>query len=243
MTYVVKNDWTFDVEKMQAQIQELISTVTQLGLGKSGLVGISLTTQDGTLESGSGFTLGIQLPPFHEQKYDSASDIKFNLDYAKENNVYHMLDYTVPTIACTGYFKQIIDFLYEKNMNPCRCRLSCLPAGEDFGRHSDGGGFKIHIPIYSQGTRWTTDDIESEAMIEGVGYIADVTPYHSVTNTSDQDRWHFIADVYDTDGNFPIGKLTQQELELERENAMLWRDYVDGKRTSPNTIKLFHSNL
>ena len=40
MTYVVKNDWTFDVERMQAQTQELISVVNQVGSEKDGLGGI-----------------------------------------------------------------------------------------------------------------------------------------------------------------------------------------------------------
>ena len=40
--------------------------------------------------------------------------VYFNLEYAKENKIYHMLDYNIETSACTGYFKEIMDFLHEK---------------------------------------------------------------------------------------------------------------------------------
>ena len=66
--------------------------------------------------------------------------------------------------------------------------------------------------------------------------------HHNVLNRSNADRWHFVADVWDLDGNFSIGKFTQEAYEQELENATLWRDYVNGERETPSKILVGEKN-
>jgi hypothetical protein len=242
MNYVVKNNWQFDTKKMQTELQILlnINEINQRRIG--GLHGISLTSQDGSLQSGFGFNVGIQYPKYPHQDFSSNDPrVYFDLDFARENKVYHMLDYNIPTTACTGYFKEIIEFLHEKNMNPRRCRLSYLPPNGIINRHTDGNFYRFHIPIHTEGTNFVHGDIDY-ILEEGNSYLAYVHPYHYVKNQGSADRWHFVADVWDTEGHFEIGKVSKEQLNIELENATLWRDYVDNKRNTPNKILVREKN-
>ena len=76
----------------------------------------------------------------------------------------------------------------------------------------------------------------------GKVYIANVHRYHYVKNQAETDRWHFVADCWDTGYNFEIGGWSQERWEQECENARLWREYVDGERESPKMILMGAKN-
>ena len=101
---------------------------------------------------------------------------------------------------------------------------------------------EIPIPEIELNKRRLMRNIESYILEEGNSYLAYVHPYHNVLNRSNTDRWHFVADVWDLDGNFSIGKFTQEKFEQELENATLWRDYIDGKRQTPNLLLVGEKN-
>ena len=242
MTYVDKNDWMFDTQQLQTELHKLLKENKVNNQRDGSLHGLCLTSQDGSLYNGFNFNVAIQYPPYEQQdKQDPNPKIYFDLEYAKQNNIYHMLDYEVETEACTGIWKEIIDFLYDKGMNPRRVRLSYLPPEGVINTHSDGGGYKFHIPIYTDGTDFV-HGVQSYTLEEGGSYIASVNPYHYVKNNGDTDRWHLVADVWDTVGNFRIGKIDQNEFNNEKLNAKLWRDYVNGKIDTPNKILLGAKN-
>ena len=125
MSYVVQNDWKFDKDRLKSELNRVLAEHGVNERREGGLHGIALSSQDGSLQSGFNFNVRIQYPLYHEQDMtDPDPRVYFNLEYARENKIYHMLDYNIETSACTGYFKEIMDFLHEKNMNPRRARLS-----------------------------------------------------------------------------------------------------------------------
>lgn len=239
---ISSNSWMFDV----ARLKEDLTNVKSLGnaVNRNGLSGLALTSKTGEVFNGFEFTPNIMYPQFKDQTMSEQYPvIYFDMDQCKKYKVYHMLDYVNPTPALIGIFKDINQFLQESNMNPCRMRLSCLPAKGKFPLHSDGGGFKIHIPIITNPDVIFCIDGTDNYLEEGRAYIVDVGVHHYYVNNSDYDRWHLICDVYDTGGNFNIGTITLKEFETEKENAELWRNVVDGLSNTPTKIRLGNKNI
>jgi len=240
---VVKNDWKFNKDRLKSELYRILEYNNINEQRDGGLHGIALSSQDGSLQSGFNFNVEIQYPQYDEQDMtDPDPKVYFNLDYARQHKIYHMLDYSIETIACTGYFKEILDFLHEKNMNPRRARLSYIHPSGEIKKHTDGNFYRFHIPIITDAGTDFIHGKESYILEEGNSYLAYVHPYHNVLNRSNTDRWHFVADVWDLDGNFSIGKYTQEEYEQELENATLWRDYVNSDREPPNKILVGEKN-
>tara|TARA_R110000851_G_scaffold239991_1_gene392712 strand:- start:221 stop:958 length:738 start_codon:yes stop_codon:yes gene_type:complete len=239
---ISSNGWKFNTYRLKKQLQKVQYLTSQLYT--NGLTGISLTSRTGDLLSGFEYTPKIMYPPFESQlMIDEYPEIFFDLDICKTIPVYHMLDYNKPTVALTDIFEEINNFLIEKKCNPCRMRLSCLPAGKTIPKHSDGGGFKLHIPIITNpNVEFNINGINYN-LKEGTAYIVDVGVHHYYTNNSNIDRWHLICDIYSTGHNFEIGNYTQEEFEIEKENADLWRTWVDSTRTQgPKCIRLGEKN-
>jgi hypothetical protein len=240
---VVKNDWKFNKDRLKSELYRILEYNNVNEQRDGGLHGIALYSQDGSLQSGFNFNVEIQYPRYDEQDMtDPDPKVYFNLDYARQHKIYHMLDYSIETSACTGYFKEILDFLHEKNMNPRRARLSYIHPSGEIKKHTDGNFYRFHIPIITDAGTDFIHGKESYILEEGNSYLAYVHPYHNVLNRSNTDRWHFVADVWDLDGNFSIGKYTQEEYEQELENATLWRDYVNSDRETPNRILVGEKN-
>ena len=237
MTYVVQNEWKFDKDRLKSELHKILEKHYIQDKIVGSLHGISLMSQDGSIYNGFNFNVGLQDPSYPEQdKTDHNPTVYFKLSYAREHKIYHMLDYNIETSACTGYFKEIIDFLREKNMNPTRARLSYMEPNGEIRKHTDGNFYRFHIPIITtKGTDFVHGD-ESYILEEGNSYLAYVHPYHNVLNRSGVGRWHFVADVWDTEGNFSIGKISKEDFEIEKENAKLWRDYVNGYTNYPEKI-------
>ena len=240
---MVKNDWKFNKDRLKSELYRILEYNNVNEQRDGGLHGIALYSQDGSLQSGFNFNVEIQYPRYDEQDMtDPDPKVYFNLDYARQHKIYHMLDYSIETSACTGYFKEILDFLHEKNMNPRRARLSYIHPSGEIKKHTDGNFYRFHIPIITDAGTDFIHGKESYILEEGNSYLAYVHPYHNVLNRSNTDRWHFVADVWDLDGNFSIGKYTQEEYEQELENATLWRDYVNSDREPPNKILVGEKN-
>jgi len=237
------NGWTFDVEKLKQDLE--IIKQQQGRIHADALQGISLTSKTGDVRSGFEYTPKIMHPAIELQNLNEEyPEIYFDLEQCRKDKVYHMLDYNLPTSALFGYFKQVHDFLVEKNCNPRRMRLSCLTPMRTIPLHSDGGGFKIHIPIITHPSVKFTIQDKSFYLEPGMAYCVDVGVSHTVYNGSNIDRWHLICDIYDIGSNFEIGSMTIEELRIEQQNADLWRSYVDNERNNePKRIRLGVKNI
>jgi hypothetical protein len=245
MSYVAENDWTWDTTRLKSELARVLSDHGGVSMPwESGsLNGLSLTSQDGTLASGFNMRLGVQWPPYKEQDHTQLDpEVYFNLEYAKLHKLYHMIDHEKETAACTGIWKEIIDFLHESNMNPRRCRLLYIHGTGEIKPHTAGNFYRFHIPIISDEGADFVHGNENTIMQEGNSYLTYVHPYHSMVNESGKDRWHFVADVWDTDGNFEIGKTSHAQWLNEQRNAKLWRDFVNGERYSPVKIQIGEKN-
>ena len=112
MTYVVQNEWKFDKDRLKLELHKILEKNDIEDKIVGSLHGISLMSQDGSIYNGFNFNVGLQDPSYPEQdKTDHNPTVYFKLSYAREHKIYHMLDYNIETSACTGYFKEIIDFL------------------------------------------------------------------------------------------------------------------------------------
>ena len=89
------------------------------------------------------------------------------------------------------------------------------------------------MSIVTEGTDFVHGDYITYKLEEGGCYMADVSPIYYVKNNGKTDRWYPVADVWDTVGNFSIGKISKEEFDVECENAVLWRNYVNGKHKIP----------
>jgi hypothetical protein len=222
--------WKFDVERLQQDLK-IAKTMGEFDTTQDGgLYGMAITGREDDLASGFEFKVGIQDPPYSEQDMtDPDPVVRFDLDFAREHKIYHMLDYDKPTRLCFGYFKEIIDFLESQNIKCRRARLSWMGNFGKISPHTDGNFFRLHIPIVTNNSLFIHGDIPYK-LDPGYCYIANVHKYHWVENDSEQERWHIVADCWDIGNNFDIGGITQEHYEQELENARLWREYVDGER-------------
>lgn len=239
MTGVVQNSWKFDIDKLKSELQHVLEDNAETG-GEGSLTGIALTSKTGDIFNGFEYNLNIMYPPYAVQtRTNTYPEIYFDLDECRRSGVYHMLDYDVPTDALTGYFKEVYNFLIANNCNPRRMRLSCLTPSRSIPLHSDGGGYKIHIPIITNpDIIFTVADIDY-TMEEGSTYCVDVGLQHTVHNCGTTDRWHLICDMYDTGSNFEIGSISNEQFNLEQRNADLWRSYVDSERDNePKLVRI-----
>lgn len=236
--------WQFDVEKLQNELNKFKDyiEVPEYKHRSGGLNGWSLLGRVDDLQSGFEFKVGIQHPPYKTQDMtDPDPKVYYKMDYAREHKIYHMMDYDKPTSICVGYFKEVIDFLEDHGIKVRRARLSHMCGGGEIQPHTDGNFFRIHIPILTSDSRFVHND-EAYNLEMGKVYIANVHRYHYVKNQAPTDRWHLVADCWDTGYNFEIGGWSQERWEQECENARLWRDYVDGKRETPEMILMGAKN-
>ena len=64
---------------------------------KGGLHGLCITSQDGSHTTDLISMFGLQDPPYSNKIKPILVLIYFNLDYARQHKIYHMLDYEVET--------------------------------------------------------------------------------------------------------------------------------------------------
>jgi hypothetical protein len=187
---------------------------------KSGsLQGVSITSRTGAIDDGFNFNVCM------------ATDKGVDLKYAKKHKVYHFIDYNKPTSLCTGKVKDFLLMLQNNGLHPTRARLSLLPAHGYFMEHTDAihenqYAMKLHVPVITNDKVILKVNGEEFFMEEGKVYLLDTNSWHSYTNNSDEDRWHFICDVWDTKGNFSFGKCLDYQYHLDI--AEKWRNVVDG---------------
>lgn len=237
--------WQFDVKKLQNELNKFKEyiEVPEYIPESGGLNGWALTGRVNDLSSGFEFNVKMQYPSWRDQdKSNPDPKIYFDLDYAKKNKIYHMLDYNKPTSICVGYFKLVLDFLECNGVHPRRARLSHMVGGGEILPHTDGNFFRIHIPIVTSDSKFVHNGVPYN-LEQGRCYIANVHRYHHVKNDHTQERWHLVADCWDTGNNFKIGNVSQERYEQEVENARLWREYVDGHRDSPSMILVGAKNI
>lgn len=189
-------------------------------INKGVLKGVSITSRTGAIDDGFGFSIHM------------TADKGFDMQFCKKHNLYHFIDYNKPTDICTDGIKDFLLMLQNNGLHPARARLSLLPAHDRFIEHTDAihenqYAMKLHVPVITNDKVILKVNGEEFFLEEGKVYLLDTNSWHSYTNNSDDDRWHFICDVWDTKGNFSFGKCLDYQYHLDI--AEKWRNVVDGK--------------
>jgi hypothetical protein len=206
--------WYFSPKEFEQHIEQ-----AQSKNNKGSLNGVAITSRTNEVDNGFEFTM------------DMYSVFGYNMQIAKKNKAYHWIDYNKPTNLYFGITKTIIEFLQQKNLHPTRCRLSVIPAGKKIPFHNDSVSprqysMKLHIPIVTDNNVITTMNGIDYFMEPGKVYLFNANSWHGITNNSDKNRWHFLCDVYDTEGHFSFGKCNNYDYHLNI--AKLWRDIIDN---------------
>lgn len=129
------------------------------------------------------------------------------MDYGRNS-----CDYDKHTELHTGYMCQITRKLMALGLYPRRVRLSRLTPGAISEWHRDVSDdsyyfIRLHIPfitspecMYGYRFEESKDEPKYIHMQKGEVYIIDASIEHKIINVSKEERWHYMADVYDTNG-------------------------------------------
>lgn len=128
-----------------------------------------------------------------------------NYKAAKYLGLTHAFENSVPTEACVGPIKDMLDQLANLGFYPRKARISMLKAGTKTILHSDAPrdrySARIHIPVITTPDCIHCGDGEYFHMpADGSAYMIWVNIPHQVFNNSSIDRYHIIMDAWDTKG-------------------------------------------
>jgi hypothetical protein len=197
----------FDIERLRADVKEHVfplgdqvvqgeeyETPQYHGFGGWTLLSRTADWRDGweAIQTETGTSLEQMLPTQ-----------ELILKSHKHFGIAHGLEHDKPTQAYVGYIKEVIDTIKDMGLHPTRARVTCLKAGCKSLVHKDADSTeymaRLHIPL------WTNekcvhicegDHLHMES--DGHPYIIWTNLWHQIRNDSDEDRYHLLMDVYDT---------------------------------------------
>ena len=189
----------FDVDKMSAQLEELIEKFGQPPVyGHGAFCGFGI--------------LGDSTDPFSGFKHMDQSETV----NARANIAGLSYTFNYKTEACYGYFNEMVEELDSLGFYPRRVRLTRIPPLGTLGLHRDGRHHfycvRLHIPFI------TNPDCHYEAEgcgqvhmpADGHGWLINTAYRHRVINRQPKFRWHFMCEAWDTKGmseHFDVNKV------------------------------------
>jgi hypothetical protein len=111
------------------------------------------------------------------------------------------------TQICIDYLSDVIDTLEEMGFYPRNVRIWCNSPGYVNGKHTDSAdnkyGARLHIPVITNEgcyTEWYTNlgDVRVHLPADGGAHMFRTNISHDVFNVGKTDRYHIIAEAYDT---------------------------------------------
>ena len=126
--------------------------------------------------------------------------------------------YDKKTEACVGIWSDIIDTLEDNGLHPRRARVTLIKPGEALRWHRDSIKddycIRLHLPIITNpDCKFEVQDVGSVHMpADGYANVVDAANMHRATNHGTTDRYHFLAQVWDTKG------ITEHFAVSDREN-------------------------
>jgi hypothetical protein len=133
---------------------------------------------------------------------------QFNLKLAYENGYIPRLFHNKKTSICIDYFEEVIRTLEDMGFNPHAVRIWNNPkGGHHIGPHTDNAdnrySARLHIPIITNSGcihEWYADpeDYKCHIPADGSAYMFRTNILHDTYNFGKEDRYHIIAEVYDT---------------------------------------------
>ncbi len=186
----------FDVEKLRAQVEDVVSRFEPHMVGKT-FGGWSVLSSNGSYLDGWSSGYRAYDPAFMP---GATMKEKFNALGTK-----HSTAYNKPTEVCTGYLDEVMREIAKAGLGPCRARLSLLRAHGESTWHRDGveGEYavRLHVPIVSsESCLFCCEEGSVHLPANGRAYLLRVDCLHQVINPTDHDRIHLIMSVRDTAG-------------------------------------------
>jgi hypothetical protein len=116
-----------------------------------------------------------------------------------------MQDYVKPTSICTGYLFDLLQRIDAMGFNPRRARILRLGPRSESSWHVDGQpnvySVRLHIPIVTNPKCFFNYVDESVHMAaDGNAFLVKVNQLHMIQNRSDEDRYHFVVNIWDQFG-------------------------------------------
>lgn len=190
-------------ERVEAQIdtQELIESVWPL-LQKHPAVhrspafgGWSLQSTNGSYEDG--WTL--DFCPYNGPENMGPSWRAYS---PEEEKLKTIQEYILPTQITSVPFSNLLQKLEDMGLNPRRGRIIKLKAHSATVWHQDGSTrfyqARIHIPLITNSECFfETDEGKHHMPADGGLYFVHINKMHRAVNNSAQDRYHFVAHVWD----------------------------------------------
>ncbi len=110
--------------------------------------------------------------------------------------------YTWPTEVTTKPFIKLLTHLENLGLNPRRARVIKLTANSTCIWHQDGSPIyyqaRIHIPlITNESCFFEVPDGQYHMQADGSFYFVHINRLHRVVNHGLQDRYHFVAHIWD----------------------------------------------
>lgn len=190
---IIKLDHKINIFKLQEYLEFVKKTCKPFMKKDGPWGGWSITSQNGDVYDG--WQTGEKI---HDSKADNDEIIKLKAFFTSSH-------FNKPTLLYTNY---IIDLLKEieihvPNLELSRIRIAVLrPHMEQSaywhkdGDANDSKNFRLHIPIITNNKcNFEYEDQKRHLPADGSIYLLDVSQTHRVTNLSNEDRYHLIADV------------------------------------------------
>lgn len=215
--------FTIDVEKLNSHLQNVVK--------KFPITHISRDPTDPTLKYG-GWSV-TSLTGETEDGWQSQRgwrDGKFDNTLAYEVGWRPRWFHRNKTPICTGYLNEVVDMMTEWGYNPSAIRIwDNPPGGCHIGRHTDAASnqyaVRLHIPIITNPDCvhvWYTDpETRIHIPADGSAYLFRTNVNHDTFNYGTTERFHLIAEVFDTKGHCPEFKYARP-VHLIEKTAREW---------------------
>ena len=210
-----KLDLKFDIARLQQHLEEYVFSLPVYEHAQGYHGGWGVTSADGSYNQGweriRYFTLVNGVWTFNEEKAKAAGfkPVKYH---------------NVPTEICTGYMAEVLRMLEERGFQPRRARINLMRAGRVSRVHQDypSGLYavRIHIPIITNPSCFfCSPDEEAHMPADGSGYLVTISRPHYIYNQGASDRYHFVAEVWDT-------RSVSQHHRYPYGETIHWDDYI-----------------
>lgn len=192
-----KIDLQLDVNRMKEELHFLKKNLP-IELRKPQYGGWSLQSTNGSYKDG----LCAKIVPYNGPHNQGP---RWSPQSEEEKKMVTTQDHHKLTDAALPYFKEMIQYLDSKGLQPRRTRILFLAPQSRMRWHQDGPSehyqVRLHIPIETnENSFFETEQGKVHMPADGSGYFVHTNHFHRAVNFGDTGRYHFVAFVWDTLG-------------------------------------------
>lgn len=129
------------------------------------------------------------------------------------------------TEACVGIWSDVLDTLEDAGLHPHRSRVTAIEPNEILRWHRDSEPddycIRLHLPIITNPD--CAFEVQNEGAVhmpaDGHAYVVDASNTHRAYNKGTTTRYHFLAQVWDTEGcteNFVLSESRKSNISYQQ---------------------------